>query len=600
MIRTKKMAKVRITGPKSKLKQLISELHKMKLIHLLEYKGKDFETGESFEEAETVSDKLVKLRSIISHFNLNLTPRKIKELNVCNGRFNKIHSKYIELTSSISDLNEKKNSLISKKDSIEPLTSLNLSLSSFSGYNSLAVFKGTVNKALLEQEISNKTKEFELYSSEFKGKKVIALFVPEKAKEEIQSLLSEKGFSELHLEETDFNAINSELSSIKEQLKNLNSKLGELKEKEGQFLVDLEHNLEKENEKLEAPLKFAVTENAFVIDGWIPEKEAKEMESKLQNLTKNKIFFELLKEKKNAPTALENPVIVKPFEFFMNLYALPKYNEIDPTFLVFLTFPLFFGFMLGDVGYGIITLIAFLFLRRKLKGEASLLVNSLIVASLATILFGFVFGEFFGFEFVEKPLLNRAHELDLMLLISIAVGLIHITLGFLIGFYNVLIQHGLKEAVYEKGSWLMIEAGGLLILSEMILAMTSFGIISGGVLLLVGVILLFKGEGVQGIIELPTILSNTLSYARLFAVGLASVQLALIINKFATAFFSQGGLFIIAAILILFLGHLVNILLGLIGPFLHSLRLHYVEFFGKFYKGGGKRFLPFGVEKNNV
>ncbi|MFH1696023.1 MAG: V-type ATPase 116kDa subunit family protein, partial [Candidatus Micrarchaeota archaeon] len=208
--------------------------------------------------------------------------------------------------------------------------------------------------------------------------------------------------------------------------------------------------------------------------------------------------------------------------------------------------------------------------------------------------------EFFGFEFVEHPLLNRVHDLQLMLLISILVGLIHITLGFFIGFYNVLIQHGFKEAVFEKGSWLIIEAGGLLVISEMILGMTSFGNILGGIMLLAGIILLFKGEGVQGIIELPAILSNTLSYARLFAVGLASVQLALIINKFATQFFQQGGLMIIAAILILLLGHLINILLGLIGPFLHSLRLHYVEFFGKFYEGGGKRFLPFGAEKNNV
>jgi V/A-type H+-transporting ATPase subunit I len=597
MLRTQKMTRIRITGPKNNLRKLINELHAMKLIHLIDYRGNEFETGNSFKEAESISDKLVKLRSIISHFNLKMEPRIIKDLKVCDSRFNKIYSAYTELNSRIASLNERKNALKSLKDSIEPLSSLNLNPSYFFGFDSLAVFKGTVKKQISREEISKITKDFEFFSSEFNGKKVIALFVPKEKENEIQLLLSEHNFNELVFDEgVKLNEINSELNSIQRELNSLNSSLSKLKEKEGQFLVDYEFNLRKENEKLEAPLKFAVTENAFIIDGWIPEKKAKEMQEKLKELTKDKIYIEELKEEKGAPTAFSHPSLVKPFQFFMNLYSLPKYTELDPTFLVFITFPLFFGFMLGDVGYGLTTLAAFLFLRRKMKGEGKLLVNSLIIASLATILFGFVFGEFFGFEFVEKPLLNRAHDLNTMLLISIIVGLIHITFGFIIGFYNVLIQHNLKEAVLEKGSWLIIEAGALMVLSELVLNMTSFGNVIGGILLLIGVILLFKGEGVQGIIELPAILSNTLSYARLFAVGLASVQLALIINEFATEFFHQGGFLIIASVLILLLGHLINILLGLIGPFLHSLRLHYVEFFGKFYAGGGKKYLPFGAD----
>ncbi len=599
MIKTQRMSRIRITGPKNNMKKLIGELHSLKLMHLIDYKGKDFETGNSFAEAEQVSDKLVKLRSMISHFNLDLKPRIIKDLKVCNGKFSEIHLKYMELNQEISVLTEEKSLLNSKKQSIEPFSSLNLNSNHFFGFNSITVFKGTVKKPLTEQEIKQITNEFEFFSSVYKGKNIIALFIPNKNKEKIHLLLSEYGFNELNFEEnSDLNQINSELNSVEKKLSSFNSQLNSLKEKEGQFLVDLEYNLEKENEKLEAPLKFAVTLNAFVIDGWVPEKKAKEIKEKLKVLTKDKIFFEELKDKKNAPIAMDNPSMVKPFQFFLNLYSLPKYTELDPTFLVFITFPLFFGFMLGDVGYGIVTLLAFIFLRGKLKGEARLLVSSLIVASLATIFFGFIFGEAFGFEFVEHPILNRAHDLNTMLLISILVGIIHITFGYIIGFYNVLIQHGLKEAVLEKGSWLMIEAGGLLVLSEMILGMTSFGNIAGGLLLFLGIVLLFKGEGVQGIIELPAILSNTLSYARLFAVGLASVKLAVIINEFATEFFNQGGIFIVASVLILLLGHFVNILLGLIGPFLHSLRLHYVEFFGKFYKGGGKPFLPFGVEKN--
>ena len=111
---------------------------------------------------------------------------------------------------------------------------------------------------------------------------------------------------------------------------------------------------------------------------------------------------------------------------------------------------------------------------------------------------------------------------------------------------------------------------------------------------LVGLLMLLKGHGIYGIIEVPSLASNILSYARLFALGLASVALALIINEFAAAFFAKGGVMIVPAILILIAGHAMNIALGIIGGFLQSLRLHYVEFFTKFYKGGGKRYNPFG------
>ena len=118
--------------------------------------------------------------------------------------------------------------------------------------------------------------------------------------------------------------------------------------------------------------------------------------------------------------------------------------------------------------------------------------------------------------------------------------------------------------------------------------------------LLIGIVLLYLGEGIQGIVELPSIFSNMLSYMRLGALGLAGVGLAIVINeKLTMPFIEKGGIYIVIGILIFTIGHAINIALGLIGPFLHSLRLHYVEFFSKFYKGGGLRYEPFGEEEEN-
>ena len=110
------------------------------------------------------------------------------------------------------------------------------------------------------------------------------------------------------------------------------------------------------------------------------------------------------------------------------------------------------------------------------------------------------------------------------------------------------------------------------------------------------VIMLYKGEGFKGLIELPSIFSNILSYARLMALGLASVKLAEVVNEFSGEFFQHGGFSVLYGIMLLVVGHAINIGLGILGPFLHSLRLHYVEFFTKFFKGGAKRFSPFGAQ----
>ncbi len=624
MLKPKSMSRIAIVGSKAVMKESISVLHKAALLHIDEFKASDavpygsmaLEMGEPFQESARISASLVRLRSIGSHLPKvaeNLLKKHVPGAEKEDeNRLEKLDSEIKSRVDALKALDDEKGKIAAKIAELKPFAESPLTLENFGDYNSLALFAGYVSgrKKSRPDEIRSaarsKFPKSSMFSWEYEGKTVVALFVDIEKKEAARGFLSNYGYSEINIAPLKWLSgkaskiifgLGRERAKLDEKKERLNAELDEISKEWLLFVKRKESGLLAESERAQAPLKFATTKNAFIVEGWIPKKQCPEVRNLLAQATKNRVYMEEEAPVRDAPVLLENPKPVQPFEFFMNLYALPKYIEIDPTFLMFLTFPIFFGMMLGDIGYGIISLAMFMFLKAKFKGgETKALLNIMIISALSSIIFGFVFGEFFGEEevagFVLPHLISRVHGIDEMLLITTAMGVVHINIGFVLGFINRL-HHGFKHAFLEKGSWIVLEIG-IALFAASYLNYISLSKYAGAAVSVLAIIMLFKAEGIKGIVEIPSLLSNSLSYSRIMAVGLASASLAIVVNGMAGELFHSGGLYIIPAIIILLLGHSINLALGMLGPFLHSLRLHYVEFFTKFFEGGGKRYMPFG------
>jgi len=647
MTSPEQMVKCRIVTPKSKLSAVINTLYDLGLYHLTPHlKGNyDLDISEPLADADKISKLLVKLRAIISKYPLHgvqiVKPLILnkKTLSPLVKKIDNLHTNLINIESEIKEAVIKKVEIKEKLISLEILKKLDLDFEALNKSKHLTYLFGNINKTEgLEQAVQKITDECSIA----KNSKYVFL-VGKKADEgNLLVALNEFGFSPFNIN-INFSNVSVEIKKEKslyqtfnEQHKEAEQKLNILK-KELPGLLQLEIQLSEEIRKQELPLNFATTKSSIMAEGWIPKLEQENVREALEKATNKTIMitYEEPAKKEEPPVKLHNKKLVSPFEFLLKLYDLPKYKEIDPTSILFITFPIFFGFMLGDIGYGLVLLLAFYFIKKKFNTPgAKQLLSALMFAAVVSILFGFVFGEIFGFEAVgegigvslcenigiclhhiveevhghtevlyEFPrLLNRAgshmnvfgYEILSVLVIGAIIGFIHLNLGLLFGFVNEYYSHGLKHAFMAKISWMIMELGIILAVLGVMGILVPVMKLIGALIAVLGIVLLALGEGVQGVVEIPALFSNMLSYMRLGAVGLASVGLAVVVNEnLAMPFFEKGGIFIFIAIIIMILGHGINILLGVIGPFLHGVRLHYVEFFSKFFHGGGEEYNPF-------
>jgi len=323
------------------------------------------------------------------------------------------------------------------------------------------------------------------------------------------------------------------------------------------------------------------TKKTFVINGWIPSGNLEKLEA-IENIA----VFEG-KSKTEPPVKLDNPSFVKPFEKITKWFGLPQYGEIDPTMFIAVGFPIFFAIMLTDVAYGLILLAASVFAYFKTDDEdLKALAHILIISSAATVIAGLIFGSVFGNFWGFTSVLDALRDPITILKISLAIGLVHINFGLGLNLYSKIKEK--SKDVLEPLSWFLFEAG---ILTAMIGTET---IRQVGYAAIALVVIYRLKDGITGFLSVPSFFGSWISYIRLMALAVATSWLQFVINMGVTA---AAKVSIILAALVFVFGHLFNISLNVVSAFVHSMRLHYVEFFEQFYESGGEEFTPLKNEK---
>ena len=423
-----------------------------------------------------------------------------------------------------------------------------------------------------------------------------------------------------------------------QKLNHIQDELLGISKKYYESIVSIQEQLEIESKKQEITENFGLSTDAFALEGWVPKPRFDEIRTLLEQHAKGTVLFDL-GSKEKPPTLLANPKRFRVFESFVRFYSLPSGDEFDPTLIFGLIFPLFYGMMLGDMGYGLVILLVSMWvIRRVEKGKRDLnimpkplrnfaktivkpsqmvkLAKAMIPGAIIAIILGFCFNLFFGFH-PNGYLFRNTHGflpasgafldpigttgLKKLLLVSGYFGLGMVSFGLVLGIINTL-REGQKRHMIGKVGWLLFGWG--IVLTGLALLHHSHinpirhmqGIIYFG-LIFAGVGLMFWGEGVRAIMELPSIISHILSYTRIVGILLASVILADVIDFIFTRSLHHAIPIIILGVLIFFVGHIFNIILGVFEPGIQGARLLYVEFFSKFYHGNGRPFKPFGSNR---
>ncbi len=336
-----------------------------------------------------------------------------------------------------------------------------------------------------------------------------------------------------------------------------------------------------------------LTEHFFYLEGFVPEKEIFNLRKLVKEI--DGIYLKESKpdksEYKRIPVVLKNPSLFKNFEPLIEFFSLPLYKSFDPTPLLAIFFPIYFGFMLGDIGYGFLGLILFMYLYLKFKKNNFVRKISFIflLSSFFSILFGFIYMEMFG-DILERlgfhPLFHRVHEANTYLLIAIIFGIVQVILGLILGIYNALKLGHKKHAI---GVFSML----LGLMCVLLLAFVSLKVIPSSftalflLLLFLFMVMSFIFHGPAAPIEIFSAFGHILSFARLMAIGLSSAIIAVIANKFLSILPS-----ILIGVFVMLLFHILAFFLGLFDPTVQGLRLQFVEFFTKFYEAGGREYKP--------
>jgi len=409
----------------------------------------------------------------------------------------------------------------------------------------------------------------------------------------------------------------SEIESIKAEKESIFKDLADISDKWLKQLMGLKEQLEIEKQRNEIFSSFGETENTKMFEGWVTEKKLGDALTTIDEATEGHSIVDVTDpdvNNDNIPVHLDNPRFAKPYEMFVHMYSPPDYREIDPTIVMAIVFPFFFGFCLTEAGYGIIDAIVGYIIFRGMGKNSKTWANLgliMVACGVWAIILGLVTNSLIG-DFIPRFIMGDPQAIipttidsinsfahpENILIIALVVGIIHINMGLIFGAYNNLVRGDVREALGAQIVWFVLEAGVILLAAGFLLFGGGLLMYAGIGVFLLSIVLLVYFNGFFGIMDMSGFLGNVLSYARLLALCLSTGGIATTVN-ILTGIVGDMIPFIgiVIAPIIFIGGQIANLAFQTLGAFINSLRLHYVEYFAQFYIGGSQKFRAFRAKR---
>lgn len=416
----------------------------------------------------------------------------------------------------------------------------------------------------------------------------------------------------------------------KEALRTIQDRIEKLYEEEKQLIKEiiasskqfrdnlcaLRELLQIEKERADVHGNLALSGPLCLVEGWVSQKVTNKVSQEIESITDGHSVIKVAEPHnpdEKVPIILKNPPFFRHFEILTRMYSPPKYNEIDPTVLLGVTFLFFFAIMVTDALYGLITLILGVLMLRgggkyneTIKGFGVILTAGGITTIVAGAITGGWFGDlainYLGITSLKKlMIIDPMVDVLVFLIFAVAVGIVHLDLGIVLGIINDVKNREVKKA-FTENFWLILVQiiFALFYLKSRVPPGTGTAFFLNILIGLIGISALFLlvlGHKGMFFFTLTGAIGDTLSYARLMALGLCTAGIAMTVNILAKMTATVPIIGIIFLLLILVVGHAFNWVIQIMGAFVHGIRLHYVEFFGRFYSGGGDEFTPFTIKR---
>lgn len=552
---------------------------------------------------------------------LTLTLDELDE-KVKASKWEESYNKAKEKEAELANLDSNITKLQAEIDTLIPWQDLDVAFSEIKDLKNTSYFLGTIAKSYedtLLEELSNAYVEIISRSSNDIN---LLILSNKEDSENVSEVLKGVGFSAFKTEHKDVPM--KLILEFKHQIEELQSKKFFIEEEIASFEEDLK-KLElaydyfvSKVERVKVSTNFLKTKNICAIQGWIAQEDNEELKSICSNTLKNDYYieFEDVKEDEidDVPIKLKNGELVSAFESVTGMYSYPKYNQIDPTPLLAPFYLIFFGMMVADVGYGLLVLIGAALALKFLKLDEGKkdFAKFFLYLSFPTIFFGAIYGSFFG-DIITLPtqIIDTNKDVMTIVILSLALGVIQIFFGLFIKVYSLIRIGKVKDALLDPGSWIitLLSIGGIAAVKFLklpnILGNIFIGTaIIGAILIVIGGGREEKstgakiGQGLYSLYGITGYVGDLVSYTRLMALGLAGGSIAGALNLLIHTLPGVAAIVIGPILFVLF--HIFNLGLSLLGAYVHTARLQYVEYFGKFYEGGGRPFKAFKVSEKYI